>query len=219
MFISTAHAAAVSWTEKGNGGDIVVCPNSSQNKMYDAYETEVRHGLRLVLPSAPESEAINDATYTGFEDLDESLKVAATILNRVRGQDQELYAKFLERHTKFKKQVRFLANTDLINIDDGGIVFLPRGCELKQLIVQRQPKFPADRLYTVALDYWKTLSIQQKAVAIVHEVLYNEVLSASRAVKTSESVRYFNALLLSDTLKSLNGDEYKILKYQVFYWD
>ena len=56
--LSTANAQRfVEWTEKGNGGDAVVCQDASQNKMYDAYEAEARHGVRILMPPTlkPES--------------------------------------------------------------------------------------------------------------------------------------------------------------------
>ncbi|WP_413289877.1 hypothetical protein [Bdellovibrio sp. HCB337] len=210
-----AHATLVDWTEKGNGGDILVCQDARQNMMYDAYETEARHGLKVVLPPVQTANSVDPGNYTGFEDLDEALRIAALILSRVESRDPELSQALLEENANFKSQVYFIPNTKLMPIDDGGIIFLPEGCEVQQLVVQRTPKFATDKLYTVALNYWKTLNIQQKAVAIVHEVIYRKALR-DRYMESSELVRYFNALLLSDTVKDWGYAEYRDLYYRVF---
>lgn len=203
------------WTEKGNGGDVVVCLNPSENKMYDAYEAVVRHQKFLIFPPTTFPEIEVTASYSGFEDLNAALSIASVILDRSRQQDPALHQKLQSVLSMFFNRVRFVANTNLIDVEDMGIAFIPKDCSLQQLVIQRFPRFPADRLYTIALDYWKTLTLQQKAVAIVHEVLYTVALD-SKPTESSEAVRYFNALLLSDTLKELSKEEYHDLTEVVF---
>lgn len=218
VFITTHAQASIQlfdWNEKGNGGDAVICINSSQNKMYDAFEAEVRHNLQLQLPPALLIDTSEMPSYTGIEDLDESLRVSKILIDRVQHTDPGLYNKLAKTLSVFKERVRFVANTNLIGIEDMGLAFLPKNCELQQLVIQRPPKFSSDRLYTIALDHWKVLSIHHKATAIVHEVLYTVALT-SREVESSEYIRYFNALLLADRLKDLNRIDYQNIYNMTF---
>lgn len=203
------------WTEKGNGGDVIVCEDSSKNKMYDAFETEIRHGIQLNLPPSDGADTTAAKNYTGLEDLDEVLRISTLLIQRVQQRDIFLYEKLHQALSLFKPRARFVANTKLVDIEDMGIGFIPHNCEIQQLVIQRRPKFPSDRLYTIALDYWKTLSIQQKAVAIVHETIYTVALRA-HSTNSSEAVRYFNALILGDKLKDLSVIEYKDVYDLVF---
>lgn len=212
-----AHAEpeVADWTEKGNGGDVIVCQDASKNKMYDAFEAEVRHGFQLHLPPSNWPSSTLLANYSGLEDLDEALRISAIIIGRVQQKDPLLYEKLEQTLSAFKGRVRFVGNTDLIDIEDMGVGFIPHNCTIQQLVIQRRPKFPTDRLYTVALDYWQTLTIQHKAVAIVHEVIYHVALKA-HPTNSSESVRYFNALLLGDKLKDLSLTDYRDVYDLVF---
>lgn len=214
---SYAHASPqfYDWTEKGNGGDAVICLDTSKNQMYDAFEAEIRHGLSPQFPPSLAEDTSAMPGYSGFQDLDEALRIAGIIIDRAQQTDLSLHKKLKTALLLFRNRVRFVAHTNLIDVEDMGMAFLPNDCVIRQLVIQRRPIFPSDRLYTIALDYWKTLNIQNKAVAISHEVLYTVALS-SRKMESSEAVRYFNALLLADKLKDLEKEDYRNLYDMTF---
>ncbi len=57
-------------------------------------------------------------------------------------------------------------------------------------------------------DLWDTLDVVQKSMLITHELIYRELSTPGYAHQTSESVRYFNALIQSENLGQTSVKDY-----------
>ena len=213
IFMVLTAERSYGWYEKGNGGDVLVC-RDGVNLLYDFYEAQVRHEIKILLPDT--QPVPNVENESGLEDLPEVLRIAEIILDRVRSQDVELAVDLRERLKRFHSEVAFYSGVELADIEDFGIGYIPLNCDLKQLIIQRPPQFPEDRRYVIALDYWRTLSVHQKSIGVVHEILYNYALSINPRIYSSEPIRYFNALLMGDQVELMRQNEYRSLKRRIF---
>ena len=211
--------ATIGWDDKGSGVDVVLCaPGVGTSETYDTFEAKFRHKLVPVFPPHPEKNGDMPEGYTGYEDLKEVLELAREIVSRLKTLDPELQRILDQSLTDAYHQVRFLSGIKIVDIEDFGQLSVPRGCERKQLIVQRTPYFPSDRRYTVSLDYWRRLPQRERAVGFIHEVLFQHARTLNRNLKTSESVRYFLSVLLSGTMQDITHQQYRDLKYRIFYW-
>ncbi|MEK2646503.1 hypothetical protein [Bdellovibrio sp. BCCA] len=207
------------WAERGNGGDVIVCPQSPLgNLMYDAYEAEVRYQFKLIFPDLEEPEWPDTGApnYGDEMSLDFSLKIAKELVQRIETQDPVRAQRYFQWLAEFKNDTRFLPEVELFDIPDTGIGFIPPQCSLHQLIIQRTPKFPQDRRYMVALDYWQWMQPEQQAAAILHEIIYRDLAESKAWTGTSEPARYFNALILSDAIGQMSHVEYLNITRRIF---
>lgn len=213
LFFGVGAFAGTDWAEVGNGGDVIICANriSANYKLYDVYESEHRYGKvprfpAYRLPPRIDENIGHDYRYVGY-----AQAIAQDIIQRLARHDSEMTTKLLEWTQEFKSNARFISG-DLVDVPDTGISVLPANCQLKQLVIQRTPKFPEDRLYLVAHDYWKYMDLEIQAATIVHEVIYRYALSRNPGLKSSEPVRYFNALLISNDIENLTPGQFADLR-------
>lgn len=203
--------AGTDWAERGNGGDVIVCQKDGHT-MYDAYEAQERYGLTPRYPSvtpAPEGDPVEEKWAMTAE-------IAQKLIDRLMNVDRLRWEKYSAWLQTFRAEARFVSNAELFDVPDTGIGFIPPGCELKQLVIQRDPKFPHDRRYIIAMDHWLWLEPQDAAAGVIHELLYREVATLRPEVRTSEALRYFNALILADEIAKLTPAEYRDLTDRVF---
>lgn len=220
LFISLFSFAlnAWSWSERGNSGFSIICEDPSQNMFYDAYETEQRYGLTPIFPEVNE-ECSDEASCLGV-----SLNIAKELLQRLPADPKNRFNKYvgvkkfaLERIETFTKEANFLNNIEILPINDAGIGFIPKNCSLRQTIVQRVPLFKHDKRYIISNEYWNQLDTKQKAVGIVHEILYGYYGYIQHESLSSEMVRYFNSLILADEVKTFTKEEYRLFLNRVYY--
>lgn len=172
-FAVGAHAG----NEVGNGGDAIVCPNGDV-LFYDVFEAEDRHGLK------PE-----------FSTKSTELEKAEEIIRRIEKLNPRRAQIYLAWLKEFYANTKFIKGRDLVDIPDTGAGAIPSGCQIKQLIVQDQPRLPGDKLYTISEDLWKNLSADHKAAALVHELILREARLPENAHFNSQFSRYLNAHL------------------------
>lgn len=190
------------WTEKGNGGNSVICERPERNKFYDAYEAEYRYQLKPIFPIPDQS------CTTTFDCLEKSISVARLLLQRIPKEPSELKNYLLERIEHFSSEVNILDDIILMTISDTGYGFIPRGCQLHQTVIQRPPIFPTDKRYIISNDFWKLLPPNQQAVGIIHELLYSYLLTFTANPTSSERIRYLNTLIISGEIERMSQEDY-----------
>ncbi|WPU63717.1 hypothetical protein [Peredibacter starrii] len=200
---------AWSYNERGNSGFTIICENPEENKFYDAYEAEHRYYLTPVYPKFK-----GDSCLTDGQCLDSAIIIAREFLERLP--EGELKEHALLRLKDFVLEVNIKNNIEILPVNDIGIGFIPRKCTLRQTIVQRVPIFVEDFRYIIANDYWKLLSTRQKAVGIVHEILYGYYAVLKIQPESSEKVRYLNALVISGKIKNFTEQRYLKTIQQVY---
>lgn len=203
------------WAEKGNGGDVVYCADRLPAKisMLDAYEAEFRYGFVLDFPRFLDSPFVLIGI-PGYVDDEEvfaySLRIAEALLNRLSARDPERAERYLTWLKSFRSESMFV-HGDSLNIHDSGEVWISGNCSVRQLVIQRPVKSLQVRRYAIVYDYWKWMQPEQQAVAILHELIYRDVLAKNPQIKTSERVRFFNALILAGEMNRLSSDDYQEL--------
>lgn len=212
LFMALSVNARPDWAERGNGSDVISCGDLiGRSMLYDVYEADKRYRLKpdfpgsykgLLLPRGPE------------QTLERALDIAQQLIDRLQTLDPDRWQIYSAWLSNFKSEASFIENMELFDVPDTGIGFIPKYCELKQLVVQREPIFPQDRRYIIAMDHWARLDETHAAAAILHELLYREAFNRHPEVKSSEAVRYLNALIMSGEISKYTKDQYyEILKF------
>jgi hypothetical protein len=161
-------------SEVGNGAHAIICsrPNRGQSvELLDFYEGKTLNRYKIDLGSPSLGVA-------------QKLEIAAKRLERL---SQTQAAGLRYEASRFFKIAAFVSNADLKGRDTLDIsgTFVPRGCKIEQLIVQRQSYEITDRRYIVNQDLWKHLSRDHQAGAILHEIIYGaNSLTASNSIAT-----------------------------------
>lgn len=217
VFLFSNISSARDWTEVGNGGDALVCGNPSFYRMYDSYEAQYRHGLKPVFPFYEEPSSGNHNGDNNKNHLSISIGLAQDIIFRLKSKDPERYQRYMQWISEFAGDAQFLDHTYLTDVPDIGVGALPIGCTLEQLIIQRTPLFPKSKRYSIAHDFWRQLPFKDQAVAIIHEILYREAMIWYPRIQSSERIRYFNALIISDEVSKMSVEEYFATMELVFY--
>lgn len=176
--------------EQGNGGDAIVCLSPAGTihsvGLLDLYEATAFRQLTLLQPT-PEMT---------FEDIVTERLVA---LSRVAPKRAALYQQWF---STFQNDTLFLTGVHLPLIPDADPLFIPNGCELRQLAVNRVPELPTDKIYLINNDLWILMSEFDKAGLILHEMIYREMVALGET--NSLSSRYFNGILHSTLLATLD---------------
>lgn len=202
------HASA--WTERGNGGNTLICADHTQDKFYDTYEAESIYGLKPVFP-------LTDRFCSDHKScLKLSLSVAQSLIARIPEAGHRLKVFMYYRLSNFEAEANFLDNVILLPVNDIGVTVIPRNCTLYQTVIQREPRFRGDKRYIISNDKWKMLTAHHQAVGIIHELLYSYALHIKRQGVNSELIRYFNALIISGEISSYTNNEYYDLHRLVF---
>ena len=230
LFFSTMSFAlgggSGSGNEQGNGGFVLKNIDNnlhSEVVFYDTYEAEQRyslvpifnHGIAWHQCSESENRPIYAPQYTAKKCLNYALDVALYILKRLEAQDQSLYSTLKSFLFTFPAEARFLRNITIFPTEDMGIGFIPPKKELKQLVVQHDPVVDEDARYIISDDLWINMNPDQQAAAILHEIIYRQALR-QQDLKSSQMVRYFNALLLSGKISLLTPEKYQEIRSKTF---
>lgn len=195
FFIASNHALA--WTSRGNGGNIVLC-NGNVVGFYDRIEMETRHGWLLNLSGIP-------SAVSTLEDKSTPKRIAAEFLSRLKPLNHVLYSKLMNELDLFFEHTTFIVGYFPTPIPDRGTVFLPNAdCMLEQLIVQKLRSPVPSMRYVISAEYWNQLSPLDQAVALIHEVIYFTFPDP----ETSEPVRLFTSLILSDRISEFSPKEF-----------
>lgn len=188
----------------GNGGNVVLCTDPAGKvtsvQLLDYYEAQTIWRFQLDL---------------GDPLMDPQAKVQR-VLERVR-RLHPFTAEALEaRSAGFFDDALLLSNVELAPVDDSGEYFLPVGCKLKQIAVQRQKQFPEDKTFLINKDVWDILDNDQRAGLILHEIAYEKLLHTKppypfpgqpQLEPESRQARYFNALASSAGYAQITPDQ------------
>lgn len=182
-----------SGNEVGNGGDVVVCENDGQKtyELLDIYEGRTLRGL------IPDFE-INDH---------DPFVLAKNAFGRLSHLDPERSNLFLSGLEFFKSHHRFLTEIEVPKVSDEGSYNLAKNCELQQVAAQKQEETPDDNFFIIAKPLWDKLTPTHKAALVMHEVIYHEGIR--RGHPSSRHSRYFNSVLMSQDIRSMESDRYE----------
>lgn len=169
-------------TAGSGGGNSLICENGAPVLLYDYVEAEQLRGITF------------DNALLAKDEYTTALKVLARV-NKIDPIRAEKYSAHVRA---FKDEAAFLTDMNLPKIDDTGGVVIPVGCELRQTVVQKVPRFPEDKRYQVDKNAWDRMSIRDRAGLILHEVIYREALTLEH--EDSTQVRYFNSMISSRKL-------------------
>lgn len=179
----------------GNGGHIVICKDSAgrvrSSEVLDRYEA--RHMGTIDL---------------GTETLSLETKVELG-LKRIERLDRKLAKDLRARSKDFFKTATYYSDLALPESHDEGQVILGDGCGLHQLALQQMSPLPSGKFYIVNERFWKMLSGDDRAILVLHEVLYSYF--HDKGAITSKNARLLNAMLIQNKLSDLNPFEFSNL--------
>lgn len=189
----------------GNGGDVVVC--GKKVELLDIYEARLA-GYKLKTPEG--------ATYYQMVENVITKKIAP--IQPIRGN------RYLNNLRTLNVEIQFLPGINLNNVDDAGMVALPKGCSLEQVAIQLSDDVrPAGKKrYTVSLDLWNQMDNLNKVALILHELIYREAIQ-SETITTSMMVRAMVGEILKDemslaTYLQLGASISNVLEYKNLSW-
>lgn len=187
----------------GNGADVVVCENEPANRLrlLDLYERDVLFRFKPLLLDSGSSDPVSLAKH-----------VLQKQLGSLDPYRLSLYSAWIE---SFFLEALDSDQAQLTDIEDSGILIVPRGCFVTQLVIQREPIFGDDPRYLVNDQLFKDLTLEHQAAVLVHEAVYREVIPNSPT--SSVNVRGFIALIFSVRLSDMTQDAYdKFLRTRGF---
>lgn len=165
----------------GNGGDVIVCGNKVE--LLDVYEAKMSNHT-LYRPVGKDYKQM-------FQDI---------IQKHLSTLQPKRSARYLTNLNTFESEAQFLPGIELNDVDDGGMVAIPKKCKLKQIVIQlSDDERPAGKpRYTVSLDLWKKLDDFNKAALALHEIFYREAIEHQSS--NSMVVRAMIGEVLSTTI-------------------
>lgn len=183
----------------GNGGNVIVCRDSSSEiysvELLDYFELRQRGGQLKLNPSLGAYPAI-------LKDLFERWKSVAP----------RRMAQYEHWLSDFETEALFSSGVQIPPTEDTGIINIPVGCDIVPVAYQRPDKelFPGVTRYTISKDLWDRLPEITKAGLVLHELIYREGIRAGH--ESSFPTRYFNGYLASATPDSM---QYALLVQQM----
>ena len=138
----------------GNGGDVVVCSKGNQKsyRILDLYEVTELHFLEEALSKGKTtSEYIEEIIdQTGFSPYDKN--------------------RYEENSKNFLDRVKW-GSGELIDIPDSEHTYIPPHCELRQIAINH-----LNGAITINKTLWNQLNELNKAVLILHELIYEDII-------------------------------------------
>lgn len=193
---TSAHSRLRLGDEIGNGGGALICKYDlvgvTEILFYDEYEARFRYDYDV-------TRSPGDMT---------PQESAVAFLESIKKFDPELFEIAAGYARSFIGDAALLVDSRFLNTTDIGFGFLPSNCQYIQLIIQKPPVFPGDQRYWVDFDHWQLLTNNQKGIAIVHEVLYRHARETNPDMSSSEGLRHFVGLIISNRVSSLSQAEY-----------
>jgi hypothetical protein len=173
----------------GNGGDVILCTTGDgvvkSIEMLDAFEAREIRKIKVDMgdQSIPFREKVK------------------VVLDKVKALDPYFAKYFSEATLKFiNSHVEYPAPVQDID-DEGQIYFVPEGCKLTQIAIQKQPSFPGDVEYYIDKRLYDLLDEDNKALLALHEGLYHVARTMS-GYTDSHRVRFFIAQLFGAAMEN-----------------
>lgn len=197
----------------GNGGDAVVCRDSSTREIVsaetlDLYEARVIRKKSFELDPSLNEESLVDQVLSRLSTLE---KVSADSLKVFTD--------------TFMEEAAFFDNVKLKDIKDSHDIITPEGCEIEQVVIQKEPDDFNPNRYTVNNSIWQKFDNISKAAMIMHEAVYRIFIESNMRVKDSRIVRLITSQLLANdleeniiefikNLKRIGLEEFELAQYQ-----
>lgn len=150
-------AFAAGGDQIGNGGDVIICDDKVEMlDMFEATDDSVTVDL-------------------GGDQLDYVEKVLY-VLEKVGKFQPERTKMYMEWFSTFQDEVKFRSNVKLPDIVDSGVIIIPESCRVEQIAIQMSDEevelgYPR---YVINKNLWDRLDENNKAVLILHEIIYRE---------------------------------------------
>lgn len=170
----------------GNGGDVVVCyEDAAQTKistveLLDHYEAVAI--LRGMTPSLGTSADFHDGI--------------RLMVERIKRHDYGAALNIQVHLDDFLTNASFIGNGQFVDISDSLHVVVPEKCRIRQIAIQRDPRWPEEPRYLVDENLFLKLTPQSKAMLAMHEALYR--IASMHGQVNSLNVRYLTAYLASE---------------------
>jgi hypothetical protein len=174
---------------RGNGESVLICGQDGQKtyQVLDLFEAQSRYNFTLQL-------AVGSDEYQKAQGIIDRF-------GRLNPSRQKIYSQWLKT---FESETQFIDGLNIVGIPDVGVSYIPDSCELKQMIVQVEPLTKFERRYTIDLRIWKSMDMDQRAAAIVHELIYREAISFENQHNSSEPTRLMNAFVHSTLMEKVS---------------
>ena len=173
----------------GNGGDAVVCyTDSTLTTLKNVQLLDYFEATKVLSGMAPELGGISgpgDSYYPMIEH----------VILRVKRQNPGLAGQVKTYIDDFIARAKFIDDGALVDVNDSFHVVLPHNCQVKQIALQRTPRFPEESRYLIDESLFHRLELSSRAMLAIHEALYRIALEHGQV--NSINVRYLNAYLSS----------------------
>jgi len=169
----------------GNGGDVIACSADAapalknRTVLLDRYEAEEINGMTIDLGEGGDGDSYGPMLERVFERVERFDSSFASIL-RVYVDD-------------FVDNARFLDDSGLVDVNDSRHVIIPHGCEVRQIAIQREPRFSGEPRYLIDENLFHQLELTDRAMLALHEALYRMALGSGQV--NSLNVRYITGWL------------------------
>lgn len=171
---------ALAGNELGNGGNYIYDNCADKYYFYDSYEMEKRYSWKIELPLNRYDE---QSIALGFADM-------------LNFYDEELTKQLKHWIRTFYIETR-LTDKKLAQINDFNSRITDIGDNFGQLIIQK----PANgKLYTIYRPVWEKMDKVQKAVAILHEVIYRRAVLLRPTLWRSDNIRFIVQLIIANKI-------------------
>ncbi|WP_415063691.1 hypothetical protein [Bdellovibrio sp.] len=199
IFLSTMSAYASpspSGYERGNGGFQILCqPQSSLGK--GVYSLDRIEGEKLY-------QLKPDPRLHFYEDENEIVLNVLQKLEQINPTRAQLFRRWFYELLSHRE---FVEGLYIQPVNDGNVVILPLGCELRQAAVfiansdQTQIRFIFDK------SLWDDSSPLDRAFLLIHELLFRESRLPENNHLNSMASRYLNSWLFSN-IETMNQDQW-----------
>lgn len=183
----------------GNGGYVVHCswfPEDTPYVVLDWYEAKE---VRSLSPKVPDGA-------TPFER-------ATRALEPIRAREPRMHALMLKIAKTFEQDMALMPRLPLGHPNDAGETILQEDCELHPASAMKVDDvtgaLPFEPVYIVKEELWSKMSDEQRAVLVLHEIVYR-AFRLLAGHETSQFSRYYVGQLLAGTRSIFTSDELHI---------
>ncbi len=180
---------AIAGIHVGNGGDAVVCYTNEQQTelksvvMLDYFEAS--HILKNMAPDFGNPPVIGDSYHEYLE----------VVLSRMRRHNEQLAGMLASYLHEYSQRTEFLDEIELVDVPDSGHIALPYNCKIKQIAIQRLPRFIEEPRFVVDESLFHQLDLMNRAMLAIHEAVYAWAIELGQV--NSLNTRYITAYLSS----------------------
>lgn len=188
--LNALSAQANNWYDRGNAGFVLACVGKKP-VVLDLHENSTRQ--------------IGEIQFSSQTSV---LAKALDIIGRLEARDMGRAAQYKSWALSFFDEVQWVREAAFHQTPDLGMVIIPNGCRLEQVVFQRNPSILNKTRYLIDENLWNQLDSDNQAALVVHEVIYREFMNSATKELASERIRIFNLALHTDILVNLGLPEY-----------